>query len=536
MLCLAAVLALAVIPHWAILPVVLFIFSAPRHNGDDRYQGRLRLGPTARATVSMYVLPRQPKPNASNWPLLAALAAAGLLAVPIVLLVDWRSVIDRFDADETSIASSGEATGSGSPAMLKEVRPLGETSQAMHMTSAAADAMLDAPSNAQPAATDQRALLAATAMEAARPAPRVGPTQPSAGLHRVAAPSAEVIAAASQSVAYSLPPEGRAAPPPQPYQPLAGEHIQAARRQALQCVQRGTALAGRGAYFSARSEFLLGLQTIVEAVDATRGTLSASQALRNGLLALDEAEDLIARDGAVLTERHLEALAASHHTPVLRGEGATRQSPLLVEQAYYQHAQRQLSLAASGELAAVDALQGLGRVHSILSTQAGGGGIEAAAQKSQAYYEAALALQPSHVAVANDLAVLLARQGQLERARDLLQASLMVHQQPHVWRNLAAVHERLGQAQLAALARGESAAMASRAAAAPAPSPREVQQVVHWVDAKAFAQTSEPSADLQPPSAAQPPRPTPAAGAPATPRDAARLDWARLIPWNRWQR
>jgi tetratricopeptide (TPR) repeat protein len=53
------------------------------------------------------------------------------------------------------------------------------------------------------------------------------------------------------------------------------------------------------------------------------------------------------------------------------------------------------------------------------------------------------------------LGVLLARSGQLEEARDLLKQSLRVNPATQSWANLAKVHARLNEPQLAQLAKAE---------------------------------------------------------------------------------
>ena len=53
---------------------------------------------------------------------------------------------------------------------------------------------------------------------------------------------------------------------------------------------------------------------------------------------------------------------------------------------------------------------------------------------------------------ANELAVLLAKNGYLQSARTLLQRSVAGSPQPAAWHNLAVVHRYLGEKQLSALA------------------------------------------------------------------------------------
>jgi tetratricopeptide (TPR) repeat protein len=96
---------------------------------------------------------------------------------------------------------------------------------------------------------------------------------------------------------------------------------------------------------------------------------------------------------------------------------------------------------------------------------------------------------------ANDLAVLLAEEGRLEQARDCLHAGLRQSPQPAMWNNLAAVHDRLGQPQLALAARQEAAALESRAASTPG-SVLPTHNVA-WLDPRNFAATSRAPTDVR---------------------------------------
>ena len=83
---------------------------------------------------------------------------------------------------------------------------------------------------------------------------------------------------------------------------------------------------------------------------------------------------------------------------------------------------------------------------------------------------------------ANELGVLMARYGQLQEARRLLVHSVQVQPQVEAWHNLAVVHERLGEADLATRAAYERELLAQRM-----PAPSLASGNVEWVDAKTFA-------------------------------------------------
>jgi hypothetical protein len=95
----------------------------------------------------------------------------------------------------------------------------------------------------------------------------------------------------------------------------------------------------------------------------------------------------------------------------------------------------------------------------------------------------------------NDLAVLLADAGRLEQARDVLHAGLRQTSQPAMWNNLAVIHDRMGQAELAQLARREAGRLEKIAAT----SPGSVLPThnVSWLNAQGFAATGRPPVDAQ---------------------------------------
>ena len=66
-----------------------------------------------------------------------------------------------------------------------------------------------------------------------------------------------------------------------------------------------------------------------------------------------------------------------------------------------------------------------------------------------ALFRAALIAGPQNYQAANELGVMLAENGQLELARDLLIRSVAVSPQVTTWKNLAVVHKRAGEGDLA---------------------------------------------------------------------------------------
>src|SRR5947209_6576071 len=105
------------------------------------------------------------------------------------------------------------------------------------------------------------------------------------------------------------------------------------------------------------------------------------------------------------------------------------------------------------------------------------------APQSIVFHQAALAADGGNWLAANELGVLYARYGQLAEARQLLVHSITVH--PHVegWHNLAVVHHRLGETDLAQRAESQRQLLAQQSAK----SADGAGDTVRWVDPKTFA-------------------------------------------------
>ena len=99
-------------------------------------------------------------------------------------------------------------------------------------------------------------------------------------------------------------------------------------------------------------------------------------------------------------------------------------------------------------------------------------------------YQAAIAADPKNFCAANELGVLFVECGRLEAARDMFIRSVSISPHPATWHNLAVVHGRLGETQLARQAQARADAAGKPSASPSAPN-------VQWVDAATFAQTTE---------------------------------------------
>jgi tetratricopeptide (TPR) repeat protein len=234
-------------------------------------------------------------------------------------------------------------------------------------------------------------------------------------------------------------------------------------QRAADHVRRGFSLANRGAYYSARTEFIRALRLVSQSLDAAGGR-QHGDALAAGLRALDESDDFVPRGARVEADLDLATLIPAHRTPVLKDAPLADVSLLSARQWYYTYAQQQLALAAGGERAGSMALYGMARVQTATA------GTDSAAQlaatpKAMALHQAALLADSGNYMAANELGVLLARHGQWEAARALFLRSVQSQPQTATWQNLAIAHERLGEQWLAQAARQQATSLAAAEAA-----------------------------------------------------------------------
>ena len=258
-------------------------------------------------------------------------------------------------------------------------------------------------------------------------------------------------------------------------------------------VQGAFTLAERGALFTARNEMLIALRSIAEGRDTVSGDKRHTESLAAALRALEEAEDFKPRLANIEAGLHLENVVISHRTPVLKHAKLESMTAIAAMQQYYAFAQEQFVNAVKDSRAASLALYGLGKLQSPTA-----GPHDAA--RAMFYYQAALAIDPQNHLAANELGVLFAAHEQWEDAKRVFLQSIRTYPLPQTWHNLAVVHERLGERDLAALARNELVALTQK-------SGRHVTSVggpmVHWVTPNEFAMTGEthsPTRPAAPPS------------------------------------
>jgi tetratricopeptide (TPR) repeat protein len=303
-------------------------------------------------------------------------------------------------------------------------------------------------------------------------------------------------------------------------------------READAHTRRAFDLASRGAYFSARSEFIVALRLLAQGLDTDGRTSAHSDALALGLAALKEADDFIPTGSRLEADLDLPGIIAGHRTPVLQGAAAGPITPLVALQRYLTFAQEQLATATGREIAGSMALQGMGKLHAVLGERASIA-VKAAEPKAMVFFQAALLVDPRNYMASNDLGVLLGRAGHYAEARAAIVHSLSI--QPHAigWRNLALVDRQLGRTDLALAAARQWQLYRQAEIARRGPVTVAADLAVQWVPPEALARTN---ADTP---VGPPPNPAPSTVAPGKPpaapatRQAANRGWPSRQTPNR---
>jgi tetratricopeptide (TPR) repeat protein len=277
---------------------------------------------------------------------------------------------------------------------------------------------------------------------------------------RVAQREMETTLSESQAVPPQYPPEAPA--PSKPFTPVNEYTVptlglglnESVAQRAAHHVEYGKTLARRGATHVARQEFFSALRVLAQAGDEKLGTNQRSQALKRAIIALKEAEDFMIHDTETQIGLDTGLVVETHTSGILNQEDAKNVSPVRAMQLYLATAQRELQIACGRNVVSSEVLHGLGKLHSMSSEHISTSGRLDVA-KAIVYHRAALGCDANNHRSANELGVLLARAGQLEEAKLLFKQSLRCKATPQTWRNLAKVHARLGEKNLADLARSE---------------------------------------------------------------------------------
>lgn len=308
------------------------------------------------------------------------------------------------------------------------------------------------------------------------------------------------------------------------------EQLEQIARQVDRQTRHGFDLAGRGAYFAARAEFVGALKLLAEGLDTDEKTDSHGRALAAASTAIREAEDFLPNGAAGEANADLRQTIAIHTTPVLKDETGNITAVTALK-CYFTFAQEQYAAAVGKEVAGSMALHALGKLHNALA-QKKSGLVRGAESKAMVYYQAALLAYPQNFMAANDLGVLLAQNGNYADARTVLEHSLSLSPQSVTWHNLAVVYGQLGQPGLARQADQQAAAFQQAEAGRRKMVLGTTNSSVVWLDSQMFAKTSSNTPNT--PGAAPPAnQASPGSGSPTpqgaktakSPTSAERMSW-----------
>lgn len=320
--------------------------------------------------------------------------------------------------------------------------------------------------------------------------------------------------------------------------PLNPQAVRSSEATASRHLDAATQFASHRALAAANVELDSALRTIAAGADASSKQPVHVQQLAAGMRALSEAEDFLSGSAAVQYGRSARDIAQRHRTSVVRLQDREISATDAVE-IYFSFAQQSILSSVGHSKLSSELLYQLGKVY----TESRGTSVvvtRAPAARATLFHETALRIDPLNYRSANELAVLLAKAGQWDRAKSYLLHSLSVKQLPEAWFNLAKVHDQLGETELGQKARHEYQLMATQPSA---PTQAAIQWVApqHFESAAApapppgaYRPTGFPSQNMTQAVSQQPSYPQPQAGTPMAPaRQSAATSSTRWSPWRR---
>lgn len=257
-------------------------------------------------------------------------------------------------------------------------------------------------------------------------------------------------------------------------------------QQAAQRIEYGKALSRRGAGYSARQEFLAAMQIIANANDNSTQSNRHSDALKKALLSIKEAADFSVATPEQQIHMDVASVVETHRSNILTPDEARRLPPVQVMNRYFSSAQKQLDLAGGRNIISSEAYFCLGKLNTMLTRNQKVPSAYDTAQ-SVVFHQAALLSDHSHHRSANELGVLLAKNGRLAQAKVLFERSLTSKPTVRTWQNLAEAHRRLGETDLASRANNEFKNLASRQVTT-------VNSEIQWMPVEQF--NAEAPADI----------------------------------------
>jgi tetratricopeptide (TPR) repeat protein len=256
----------------------------------------------------------------------------------------------------------------------------------------------------------------------------------------------------------------------------------AAALKAVHHIEYGKSLARRNASEAAAQEFLGALRVLAEANDqATNGNAYIS-ALRAGLQSIKEAADFKTDDPNNQIVMKVSNVIEGHETQIISSAEARTIGPSVAMRRYFEYAGQQLGRCGGQNPVAAEALYCLGKMKTI-TAQLDPDPESTELNEAIIFHHASLTADRTNHRSANELGVLLARNGHLDAAETYLKNSLKINPTPQSWANLAKVHQRKGtpqDQQLANLAMQEYQISLSQ------PIVATTQAPIQWVEPQEF--------------------------------------------------
>lgn len=234
--------------------------------------------------------------------------------------------------------------------------------------------------------------------------------------------------------------------------PPINDHV---RQQVAEHWEYGGSLARRNAIQLARQEFFSGLSLLSDHADQYEPAMRRTQALREAFLALEEVRDFQAN--SELRQSNLAIIVQKHETPLIRDGHFTTASHSQARHAYLLYAKERIRSAVGHEPMAAELLYSLGKLH-LATFEHTRSTDNLDMNRATTLFECALVADSAHEKTCNELAVIQAKNNNWSVAKSLLQQA--VTRQPQfleAWQNLAKVHQRLGEPDLARLANAQAA-------------------------------------------------------------------------------
>ncbi len=233
-------------------------------------------------------------------------------------------------------------------------------------------------------------------------------------------------------------------------------------QKAVHNIEYGKSLSRRGAAFAARQEFYSALRILAQSHDKQIGGTRYTQALRNGIIAIKEAQDFIVTDTETQIGLDVASVIETHTTELISATSARSMTAIEAVQRYFAYASHQLSRCGGQNAVAAEALYCLGKLHSVQANN-GPNPSKLDVAKSMVYHQSAVVADPSNYRSLNELGVLYANSGRFQESKQMLKNSLRINQLPQAWKNLAVIHQRMGENDLAELANREYQMASTRA-------------------------------------------------------------------------